>query len=493
MTETSQSLVKLGNDLYEAGDFCGARLHYEAAIQTDPDCVAAIGNCGVALADMEALYTAEVYARRALYLEPTSAEQLNNLANILLRQKRFGESAEYISQALMLDEKLPGVWYNAALLNYKCGRFDIAQNSMEQSIALSEQPASPQTLCDYAHFLMATQSTFEKGLDIWEARWTPGGGQLCCPFPGLPGWRGGDLSDKTLLLYMEQGFGDIIMMLRLVLVLQTYAKHVIVAVPTSMVRLVKEQGWNVSVIDFDDMKDCEFDLHISSFSAIRFLHNRLYLMGAPYLKSGVQYTTKVDKFKIGLCWASGTPQTRFTEQRKVELSQLLTLASIPRVELVSLQKNEPDCLDISAIGAEFLISDPSAKCVDWLDTARVISELDLVVAVDTAVAHLAAAMGKPTIMLSQYSRCWRWWNAKSGSGRPWYSTMMIVQQKRPDDWKEAVQDVKTCVQHLLGKADEDVDGPTSSSGDFADDNHFGNNHAVVAGSFAATSASNGAD
>lgn len=432
-----QSLLSKGNELYGAGDFFGARLHYQAALQEDQNCTPAQSNMAVALADEGSLEAAEVYARRVLASDPKSVEHLSNLGNILTRQKRYDEAAKILAYALVIDGNNAATWYNLALLDRRQNKIRSAQVSLKRAIVLYGLGATPQMRADYAQYLLADRNTFEEGLTYWDARWELGPTSLIRLLSELSEWKGQDLGDKTLLLWMEQGFGDIIMMLRLVPILKAYAKNVIVALPRSLISLVGQQFWNVQVVDHEDLANVKFDLHIPSFSALRYINKRLWTSGFSYLTSGTQYTTKIDKFRVGLCWASGTVHARFAEQRKVDLKLLLRLAAIPGVELTSLQKG-PDADDIAACSAESLIADPMRRCEDWLDSARVISELDLVVSVDTAVAHLAGAMGKPTIMLAQHTRCWRWWEAESGRGGPWYPSMQVIWQDDPFSWESAI-------------------------------------------------------
>ena len=131
--------------------------------------------------------------------------------------------------------------------------------------------------------------------------------------------------------------------------------------------------------------------------------------------------------------------------RYSNLRDWLELATIPGVELISLQQGR-DSEDIIACAAEGLIDDDAITIArDWLATAKIIADLDLVICVDTAVAHLAGALGTPVWMLAQYTNCWRWWDIENGTGRPWYKSMRILRQPKPGDWTTLL---RTCVEDL---------------------------------------------
>jgi hypothetical protein len=124
-------------------------------------------------------------------------------------------------------------------------------------------------------------------------------------------------------------------------------------------------------------------------------------------------------------------------RREADLKLFLPLIENPKFKIWSLQKGTNE-EDISNLGLEGLVSDETGMFSDFYETAKFISGLDLVLTVDTAVAHLSGALGIPTFMLAQFSNCWRWWNIENGSGEPWYSGMRIFRQSVPGDWKGPV-------------------------------------------------------
>jgi len=114
--------------------------------------------------------------------------------------------------------------------------------------------------------------------------------------------------------------------------------------------------------------------------------------------------------------------------------------------LISLQKGDPE-KDILNLGAESFIFDPMPRCEDWEDTASVVAGLDLIISVDSAVAHIAGAMSKPCIMLSPFTRCWRWWNIPNGL--PWYNNMTILKQEEKGSWETAMAEAIDLAAHMV--------------------------------------------
>jgi ADP-heptose:LPS heptosyltransferase len=127
----------------------------------------------------------------------------------------------------------------------------------------------------------------------------------------------------------------------------------------------------------------------------------------------------------------------------------LKLTEIPSVHLWSLCPGEDAQKEIVSLGAEALVLDEVTKFSDFAETAAFIDQLDLVISVDTAVAHLAASMGKPTWMLSQFTPCWRWWGLAEGTGRPWYDSMETLAQHAPGDWKSQLEECERRLRQMV--------------------------------------------
>jgi hypothetical protein len=152
-------------------------------------------------------------------------------------------------------------------------------------------------------------------------------------------------------------------------------------------------------------------------------------------------SSRLGPLKIGLVWAGGTrPEQRDSHRvdriRSIFLSRLAPLATVPGVVFVSLQKGPP-AIQASTRPEGMLLIDWTQDLQDFADTAALVEALDLVITVDTAVAHLAGALGKPVWLLNRFAPCWRWLLEREDS--PWYPTMRIFRQPRPGDWDSVIR------------------------------------------------------
>jgi hypothetical protein len=447
---TSAELNRTGSKFQVEGDKEGARLHYLAALSVDPNNWMALGNLGALTSEQENLDAAVVYAQKSVRLVPGDGRQYNNLGNILMRLNCFRESAEVLERAKEIAPDDPVTWQNLALLNYREGKFEAALEYMDAVLRM--MPNSVQIKTDRGHVLLA-MGRLQEGLAAYENRWY----NLVHLPPWdlmLPEWKGEDLLYKHILFHSEQGFGDSFMTSRFARDLVSRGARVTMALPPSLVRLFRLQEWpGVEVISLDEVDNpsFRFDYHSPMYSALRWLgYSKEDIHPEPFLKNCLKpfdLGTGPD-LKVGICWASGKWNAETAMRRTIDLRLFLPLAGVPGVKLWSLQKGEGEG-DIERLGAEGLITDSTRLLRDWADTAALVENLDLIIAVDTAVAHLAGAMGKEVWMLSPYTRCWRWWDIASAlepggrgdTGWPWYSSMKIFAQWGPHSWRQTMEQV----------------------------------------------------
>ena len=446
-TISAPGLNATGMMLDRDGDTEGARLHYIAALAIDQDYVPALANLGKALGDQGKLSAALAAAGRAVRLAPGETRIRNNLANLMMRANLHDAALAELTRLTEEAPEDPVTWHNLALLRYRMGAHAGALSHIDRALAL--MPASQGMRSDRAHMLMA-MGRLAEGLEAYEARWY----HLAHLKPWdhhWPEWHGEDLAGKTLLFHSEQGFGDAIMLARLAPGLAACGARVTMAVPAGLVRLLAMQEWpGVEVVDLDRFDEAgpSFDYHTPMFGALRWLgyerpediQSRAYVE----VLTGFPLSVLPDGWRnIGLCWASGKWNMDTALRRTIPLSLFLPLASIPGVRLWSLQKGDESEGDIERFGAAGLIGNVTPHFKDWADTAALVAQLDLVIAVDTAVAHLAGAMGKPVWMLSPYTRCWRWWGidadrSAAPCGWPWYENFRIFPQRSPGNWASTV-------------------------------------------------------
>jgi len=435
---SADSLNRTGAEFQLRGDEEGARVHYLAALKLDPAFVPALANLCVILSNRNQLASAAVLLRRITALAPNDGLQMSNLGNILTRLERFDEAKSAFDRAVELRPDNPDVWYNLLLWAHRTGDQVAALGYSERVLELGSDTA--QVRNDRAHLYLAL-GDLETALSLYEARWET----LIHLEPWdlhLPEWNGFDLNGKHILVHGEQGFGDTLMTSRFIPALLALGADVTFAVPGNMVRFFEFQNWNIDVVDIAKLEEDhagQFDCHSPLYGVMRHLGVRRgdidprpflkvpEIVGPPVFRGNVK--------NVGICWVSGRRGNAMDWRRRVsDLGDWLQLADIPGIYLWSLCYDPEATKQIIDLGAEAIVEDRTSFLGDFADTAAFVDQLDLVITVDTAIAHLAAGMGKATWMLSQFTPCWRWWDIANGTGWPWYDSMTIIPQATPGGW-----------------------------------------------------------
>jgi FkbM family methyltransferase len=256
-----------------------------------------------------------------------------------------------------------------------------------------------------------------------------------------PEWDGSPICGKTLVVYAEQGFGDVIQFSRYIPLLAAEGARVVFLVPKELEQLFQCLTMYAEVL-------CSlrplpaYDFHVPLLSVPRFISTSLDTIPAevPYLKversDAPQFPVPLGtRLKVGVAWA-GRPTHANDRYRSASVETFLPLASVPGVTLYSLQVG-PHAGDIDKIAHSALIENMSPRLKDFSDTAAVIEQLDLVICVDTSVAHLAGALGKPVWVLVPYAPDWRWMLERNDT--PWYPTMRLFRQTKFADWNDVVE------------------------------------------------------
>jgi tetratricopeptide (TPR) repeat protein len=396
----------LGTALHELGRLEEAKQCYRAAVQLKPEFAEAYGNLGSAHLSLDEHAPAICNCRKAVELDPVSGAGYFNLANAL-------------RAALQVEE---------ALLNY------------ERAIALC--PDAPGYRWNYATALLQA-GDYERGWNEYECRWT-GCRELRGAKPVLrsPEWRGEDITGKTLLIWGEQGFGDVIQFARYATLAAECGARVVVACQRELVRLLRTVT-GVSQVVAVDAPLPAFDAHCSLLTLPKIFGTTIETIPprvpyvAPESLQVMKWRERLEGqqgLKVGLVWG-GRASNSVDRKRSVALSDLTPLAGVGGVRFFSLQKGEhANHADAATAGMTFV--DWTAELDDFADTAALIENLDLVISVDTATAHLAGALGKPTWLLNRYESDWRWLLHRSDS--PWYPTLTIYRQQVPGDWSPVI-------------------------------------------------------
>ncbi len=390
----------LGNALLRLDQPQQAARHFRTAIALDPGRPQPHVNLGQALLDLGEVTAAEASHRAALALDPALADAVNDLGLALARQNRSREALEQFERALALAPDTPRFAVNRALTLLKLGRY-------------------------------------AEGWQAYRARWAARPGEARHGF-AQPEWEGGPLAGRTLLLYGEQGYGDSLQFVRLLARLPRDGR-VLLRVPGPLVRLLAGQDVPLAAVLDETLPPPPFDCHASLMDLARLFGLDLAdLPGpSPYLRADAARReawrarlAPLPGRRVGLVWAGSSrpwhdDARRLDRRRSLPPRLLDPLRDCAGLSFVSLQKDAVERPNL-----------PLLACGDALDdfaeTAALVAALDLVVTVDTAVAHLAGALGRPVWILSRFDGCWRWLQDRDDS--PWYPSARLYRQSAPDDW-----------------------------------------------------------
>ncbi len=362
----------------------------------------------------------------------------------------FGQCVQRIirmSERTGLNHALISAYRNLGAMCYKAGRINDAINTYELLVATAPNDADARACLGICHLLLGN---FQRGWQEYE--WRLKTSYMTEPPSGKLHWNGGSLKNKVILVDAEQGHGDTLQFVRYLPHIKALGATVILGCqPTLRGLLIGCIGVD-RVVSQGDLAP-PFDIEITLLSLPGIFQTSLETIPAevPYLHipqgSGTQAITAIARytgmFRVGLVWAGGIHTKNY--ERSLQLEQLSKLFGLADVKLFSLQKG--DAAAKLALISQDIITDLGPYLDDFADTAAAIQELDLVISVDTAVAHLAGALGKPVWTLIPFAPDWRWMLNREDS--PWYPTMRLFRQPAPGDWASVVKRVSEELKALV--------------------------------------------
>ena len=385
--------------------------------------------------------------KRAAALAPASAETWCNLSIALRMARRFEEAREAIGRALTLAPTRAETVENYGILLHNMGDGKAAIRELNRALELS--PGNAKTRWNRAIVALAN-GDLGTGFADHEARREIA--ELAPRRFPMPSWNGERISGRSILVHAEQGFGDTLQFARYVPLLVDKGAKVVFAVQPELLRLFQNMRGVAGVISIDGKLPLT-DFHVPLLTLpLRFATT---LDGVP---AKVPYITPPEglratlsrapetRLALGIAWA-GRPTHKYDRDRSIAVEEFLALADLPGVALYSLQTGAR-AQDLASSGAGILIRDCSGALGDFADTATALTEIDLVVAVDTALAHLAGAMGRKAFVLLPFVADWRWLRERQDS--PWYPTLRLFRQEKPGDWRGVMRRVRAAVLELLG-------------------------------------------
>jgi tetratricopeptide (TPR) repeat protein len=435
----------LGLTLARLGLYVEAAEAQAAAIALNPDYAEAHANLAGCQAELGQAKAALASSRRAIALKPTLAAGHGGLGLALLDFDRLGEAEAAFRQALRLEPSLSLGHANLGLALFRQGRLAEAEAAYRQAIA--GRPDAWEAHHNLGVLLLET-GRFEEGWREFEWRLrAPQDRRREAAF-AAPMWAGEPLGGRTILVYAEQGFGDMIQCARFVRVLAALGARVVLRAPAPLHRLFAGLAGVGSLIGEDEPVP-PADFRAPMFSLPRLLGVTLEVLPGPvpYLAADPGLTARwkasLDGVaprpgpRIGVVW-SGNAAAKVDRGRSAPLAAFEPLAQAAGAPLISLQKGFG--LDqLTALPAQMAVTvlGSAYDAGDFADTAAVIENLDLVVACDTAVAHLAGALGRPVWLALNARSEWRWLHDRKGS--PWYPGHRLYRQPSPGDWRGALE------------------------------------------------------
>ncbi|HSZ55925.1 MAG TPA: tetratricopeptide repeat-containing glycosyltransferase family protein [Tepidisphaeraceae bacterium] len=432
----------LGNVLGDLGRLTEAIASYQRAIELEPLGSMYHSNLGTVLRDSGRRAEAMAEYHRAIALDPQSAQAHNNLGVALTDEGRLEDAVACFGRAIHLKRDYADAHTNLGIALYALGKGDEAVAACRRAVELS--PSFAKAHSNLALILLGT-GNYREGWREHEWRWKCNPAFRPRSFP-QPNWDGAPLEAKTILLHAEQGFGDTIQFARYVPLLAQRGGRVILECQPALARLFQSLPGPATVIPSGHPLPA-FDTHCSLMSLPHALREDAIPADIPHLRPSSRLVRAWEEKlvpspgkRIGLVWA-GRPTHSNDRNRSVPPEHLAVLATVPEVEWHSLQKNPP-----AGLAPELRIIDHSSDLNDFADTAALIANLDLVISVDTAVAHLAGAMGKPTWLLLPFTAEWRWMLNRDDS--PWYPTMRLFRQPEWGDWPGVMRRVEAALQSI---------------------------------------------
>lgn len=486
---TPKNYLDLGIELLKRGDREDAVTAFCLAIKLDAKYVPAYNNLGLVLKDTDRPQEAAACFYRVLELDPDNSYAYNNLGLLWMEAGDREQAAACFHRSIALDPGQAAVYNNLGTIleeqyclveaeaayrravelrpnypeaQYNLGRFLKAFQRLEEAIPYLQRAVALRPGYQEAGYSLASlylqQGQFAKGWGLYEQSRRRRYGSR---YFSAPHWQGEALAGRRILLYWEYGFGDTLQFVRYIPCIAALAAKVDLWVQQPLVALLKNTYPGLAVYSGAAVPPENYDYVCSLMSLPVILGTCLESIppAVPYglHSSGAAAWPELPGtmagfgYKVGLVWA-GNPKHKNDDNRSIPFSLLSPLLAVQGVRWISLQVG-PRAGDLAETPSPVL--DVSDRLTDFLDTARLVEQLDLVITVDTSVAHLAGSLGKTTWVLLAFDTDWRWLLAREDS--PWYPAVRLFRQRKPGDWQEVVARVKAALERLpatVGQVDQ---------------------------------------
>nr|WP_094605958.1 tetratricopeptide repeat protein [Sporomusa silvacetica] len=473
---TSKMYLDLGIRLTLRGDLENAVTAFGTAIKLNPKYAPAYNNLGLVLKKTKRLHEAEACFCRAIELKPNDTHAYNNLGLVLMDLGDLQKAEECFRRAIKLDPNQSAIYSNLGTVLEEINQFAEAEIAYRRAVELN--PNYPEAHYNLGTFLRVNKQldeaesclrrAVELRSDYWEADlslanlyllqgiFSVGWGKFERlrqkryedTYFKIPSWHGENLTGRSILLYWEYGFGDTIQFVRYAQAVEKLAAKTDLWIQKPLGRLITAAYPNLTIYTGKCPQQEQYDYVCSllSLPVIFNTCNETIPQAVPYRPASQTASLtwhnalgEIDKgnaYRVGVVWA-GHPKHLNNSRRSIPFTIFNNLFSVSKVSWVSLQVGHR-AEDL--IGTSYNVIDFSRELVDFMETAGLIETLDLVITVDTSVAHMAGTMGKKTWVLLPFDPDWRWQLEREDS--PWYPSMRLFRQRKSGDWQEVIERVK---------------------------------------------------
>jgi len=440
----------LGAALQEQGKLDEAVVSFQRALSHKPDYAEAYYNLGIVLKNLKRHTEAVAAYQHAIAIKPNYSVAYNNLGVALKHLKRYEEAVIAYQQAIALETNYATAYNNLGNALIDLNRHVDAIAAYQHAIAIKPGDADARYNCSMA-FLSLGQ--FQRGWKKYEMRWKFSGKMILAETP-YPCWLGAQIiAGKKLLIQFEQGFGDAIQMVRYVTLLEKQGAKCWIQVRNPLLRLIIRSFPEASVVDEQCPTGLDYRIPIMSLPLAMETFSEFSIPNTvPYLfpdQARVAFWQEqlmsTEHKTVGLAWR-GRPEHKNDSNRSATLTDILSLIiAHPLIQFVTLQKELTE-IERNMLKAYNNVRMLDSELTDFDESAAVISNLDIMISVDSAPAHLSGALGKTTWILLPFSGEWRWLIDRPDT--PWYPTAKLFRQKSIGNWPELVGEVSASLANL---------------------------------------------
>ena len=448
MNQKYISLFNNGLHSYQKNNFNEALSYYDKVLIKFPDNDIILLNCGLTLFKLSKYNKAIKYYKKS-YKASNNSDILINIADAYMQLNKFKKAIKFYTLALNIQPNNQFALTNIGLANKRLGKYKKSLKFYNK--ALICDPENPDIHWNIGHLLLL-KGDYKKGLGEFEYR-------LLLPFSNLkelllkysfPLWQGESLNGKNLLIHPEQGFGDNIQLIRYVEILHNMDIKVFAFVLKEQKKLFSSIK-HLTIIDKSNINLLKnIDYFILSMSlpylcqtTINTIPNKVpYLFSKENNKLYLDLIKTNNRFKVGVAW-QGDKSNTLASNRSIPISLFEELFKCENIDFYSIQIGE----DIKHLQKKYTnLIDCAPYIKDFNDTALIMKKLDLVITIDSAIAHLSGALGvKSWILIIKYGD-WRWLLNRHDS--PWYPTAELFRQKKDGDWKTVIKMVSKKLKKL---------------------------------------------